>query len=144
MGKILKRFIYGYIALVVVLLIGVVVMAIHHVVSTEINEKETKEFVYDFILELQEEDYETMAMMMVLENAEPVTTEFMKEYVAEKKLDYLMEMDAETYWDSVWSNGKSKKGYVDFSYDHIGYAFECRKIEDEWKILSAGRKPHYY
>ena len=135
MGKILKRFIYGYIVLVVVMLIGLVVMTIHHVVSTEINEKATKEFVYDFILELQEKDYETMATMMVLEDATEVTIEHVEKYIGNYDLKVLAQMSAADYWRTPTSN-KVHKGYnVRFNYNDEGYKFVCVEMENSWKIL---------
>lgn len=59
--------------MIATLMIGVVILAIHHVVSTELLERETKKFVYEFIQVLQEDNYDELASMMISEERNAVS-----------------------------------------------------------------------
>ena len=119
------------------MLVGLVVMTIHHVVSTEIVEKETKSVIYNLLVELQEEDYEAMTDMLQLDKMPHMTANDAKEYVQSTELDSLIGMDLNRYPTLIYSAGTTPECYVDFNYNQATYKFECIKTESGWKIASA-------
>ena len=136
MGKILKRFIYGYIALVVAMLVGLAVQTVHHVIGTQINERNTKKLVCEFIVALQESDYATLSSMIIFEDGKMTSENNVKEYVEKLEFDKLKNIDLQAEKDFIRAYNRGEKCNVRLSYDHIDYGFNCIKTDEGWKIES--------
>lgn len=136
MGNILKRHIIGFSILILLMIIGACILCVYEVTSTQVNEWNAKKFVYGFIVELQENDYESLSSMMFLEGTQTVTAESAKEYIEELEFDKLKELDLQVELTGVSAHVDGQETAVHFYEDGISYRFVCTKIESDWKIVS--------